>query len=303
MHGSFVLGLGLLVLDALRRRMVWQRAARRFGVGMVAVSLTAHGLGVWSMLGSFLANRDALDFISEWAAPDLLSVAAAPYVLVVLAVLVAAALGRIEARELWVVAPLLVFGLTSARAIMPAAIVLVPFAVSVWRPGSEVEVVAPGPARANLVIAAALIAVPLITLFGFQGLDTDRFPVEAATYLDATQVWHDDATGGYLIYAGRLPVFIDDRAELYGAEFFGEFVEHPSGNSHLAVGFRCVRHSTGVGCQRCWTGRGADCRGVAGRFLGRPLDGLCARLGDSGRRFSSPRENLRGSSRVERIDQ
>ena len=31
-------------------------------------------------------------------------------------------------------------------------------------------------------------------------------------------------TGGYLIYSNRLPVFIDDRAELYGAEFFGEFV-------------------------------------------------------------------------------
>ena len=37
-------------------------------------------------------------------------------------------------------------------------------------------------------------------------------------------MWHDDATGGYLIYVNRLPVFIDDRAEMFGAEFFEEFV-------------------------------------------------------------------------------
>ncbi len=223
-HGSFVLGLGLLLLDALRRRMAWQKAAGRIGVALIAVSLTAHGLGVWSMLGSFLTNRGALDFISEWAAPDLLSVAVAPYVLVMVAVLVAAASGRIEARELWVVAPLLVFGLTSARAIMPAAIVLVPFAASVWRPAADSRMLARGPARANLVIATLLIALPFIALVGFPGLDTDRFPIEAATYLDTEKVWHDDATGGYLIYLNQLPVFIDDRAELYGAEFFGEFV-------------------------------------------------------------------------------
>ncbi len=224
-HGSFVLGLGILLLDALRRRMVWQKAAGRIGVALIAVSLTAHGLGVWSMLGSFVANRGALDFISEWAAPDLLSLAVAPYVLIVVALLVAAASGRIKIRELWIVAPFLVFGLTSARAIMPAAIVLVPFAASAWfRPNTDPGFVPPGPARANLVIATALIILPLLALVGFRGLDVDRFPVEAASYLSTEKVWHDDVAGGYLIYANRWPVFVDDRAELYGAEFFGEFV-------------------------------------------------------------------------------
>lgn len=236
-HGSFILGLGLLVLDALRRRMVWRKAAVRVSLGVIAVSLTAHGLGVWAMLASFLKNRAALDFISEWTAPDLLSVPVAPYVLIVVGVLVAATLGRIEVRDLWVVAPFLVFGLTSARAIMPAAIVLVPFAASVWRPATEVDVVARGPARVNLVIALALIVLPLIAVAGFTGLDTQRFPVEAAAYLDADSVWHDDATGGYLIYAGRLPVFIDDRAELYGAEFFQEFVDTRRGTPAWQAAF------------------------------------------------------------------
>jgi len=237
LHGSFVLGLGLLLLDALRRHMAWQRAVGRIGAGLVAVSLTAHGLGVWSMLRSFLTNRGALDFISEWAAPDLLSAALAPYVLVMVAILLALAWGRIEARELWIVAPLLVFGLTSARAIMPAAIVLVPFAASVWRPAAEPREVEGGPVRANLAIAALLIALPLITLVGFRGLDADRFPIVAATYLNEAEVWHDDATGGYLIYANRLPVFIDDRAELYGAKFFREFVDTRRGTPAWRTAF------------------------------------------------------------------
>jgi hypothetical protein len=224
-HGSFVLGLGLVVLDALRRRLPWRRAAVRTVISLVAVSLTAHGLGIWSILKSFLSNRGALDFISEWAAPDLLTVAQGPFVLMMVAVILATAPGRIEAHELWVVIPFLVFGLTSARAIMPAAIVLAPFAASAWPSKDREKATEPGPVRVNLAVGVAMIVLPLLALAGFEGIDEERFPVEAAEYLEAETVWHDDATGGYLIYANRLPVFVDDRAELYGAEFFSEFVD------------------------------------------------------------------------------
>jgi hypothetical protein len=224
LHGSFVLGLGLLVLDALRRSPGWRRAAARFVFAALAVSITAHGLGVWAMLTSFLTNREALSFISEWAAPDLLSISVAPYVVIITAVMVAAARGRIEVRELWVVIPFLVFGLTSVRAIMPATIVLVPFAASVWPSSHEQSVGTRGSTRINQAIALGLVLLPFLALFGFKGVDPERFPVEAAGYLETEAVWHDDATGGYLIYANRLPVFVDDRAELYGAAFFREFV-------------------------------------------------------------------------------
>ena len=145
------------------------------------------------------------------------------------AILVAAARGRIGVRELWVVIPFLVFGLTSVRAIMPAAIVLVPFAASVWRTKPDTEPVIGGPARVNLAVAAAVFVLPLFALVGFKGIDDSHFPVEAANYLRLDAVWHDDRTGGYLIYADRLPVFIDDRAELYGADFFRTFVQTRAG--------------------------------------------------------------------------
>lgn len=230
LHGSFVLGLGLVALDALRRRTPAKHAVPLVGVSVMMTTLTAHGLGVWAMLAAFIANRGALSFITEWAAPDLLSLVGAPYVLVMTALFFAAARGRLRTSDLWVVVPFMMFGLTSARAIMPATIVLVPYAVTGWPVRDrEPVVVGQGSAAVNWSIAAALVFLPLMTSMGFKGIDDTRFPVEATEYLVDGPVWHDDATGGYLIYAERMPVFIDDRAELYGEEFFGDFVETRAG--------------------------------------------------------------------------
>ena len=120
--GSWHYWCSTLCADAWHGR----RRPAESGSAIIAVSLTAHGLGVWSMLASFLTNRGALDFISEWAAPDLLSWPSLRMSWSWLPSWLLRRSGRIEVRELWVVAPLLVFGLTSARAIMPAAIVLGP---------------------------------------------------------------------------------------------------------------------------------------------------------------------------------
>ncbi|MFQ5517736.1 MAG: hypothetical protein ACE5E8_09190, partial [Acidimicrobiia bacterium] len=57
-------------------------------------------------------------------------------------------------------------------------------------------------------------------------LDDRRFPVAAAAELGEGNVFHDDASGGYLIYAlgPQRRVFVDDRAELYGG-FLGTMVD------------------------------------------------------------------------------
>ena len=122
-------------------------------------------------------------------------------------------------------APFLVFGLTSARAIMPAAIVLTPFAASLWSSHRATTSVTRSQNRLNLVLGIVLVFLPLLALARFKGIDEERFPFEAARHLEGQALWHDDRAGGYLIYVDRLPVFIDDRAELYGEEFFREFVD------------------------------------------------------------------------------
>jgi hypothetical protein len=229
LHGSFVVGLGLLGLEAVRtgRRQLWGI----LGLSMATVSLTAHGLALWTVLLDFVRNRGALDFIQEWARPDLLDAGVAPYLLVVAGVLLAAARRDLNRRDLVVVLPFLIFGFTSYRALIPATIVLAPWAAR------SVAFAEPAPAVGSRNLNGVL-AVSLVALAGLLGVtraetrpDPGRFPVEAAAALADGAVFHDLATGGYLIYREgpeRL-VYIDDRAELYGEERLREFVDAEAG--------------------------------------------------------------------------
>jgi hypothetical protein len=77
-----------------------------------------------------------------------------------------------------------------------------------------------------VVIFGVVVLVTPLLLISDGSIDEERFPVAAAETLDEVPTFHDDRTGGYLIWAEgpeRL-VYIDDRAELFG-ERMREFVE------------------------------------------------------------------------------
>jgi hypothetical protein len=227
-HGSFVLGIGYLILQWLRTR------DRRFGTlvvfSTVAATLTAHGINVWTVLWSFLRNRDALEVIQEWAPPEILHVAMWPYAVITILLLVQVARQTITLADLWVVGPFLIFGLTSQRALFLAALVLAPWAVG--RPSVE----RPSESRTSSSLLAVGAAGIFLALLPFAlsplrpQLDEEFFPVAAAAYLTEERAFHDGATGGFLIYAGGgRRVLVDDRAELYGREFFDRAIEARSG--------------------------------------------------------------------------
>lgn len=230
-HGGFIMGLGYLALDGLRRR------DRTRIVDLVAATgvtlLTAHGFGTWQLVLQFLRNTEALDLIAEWLTPNLISLELFPFVLAILALILAAMSGRLRAPDLWVVAPFLVFAFTANRAVPLAALVLAPWVVGgLARVRSSVgEAIPKQQGILNSVLLAAVIAVPwLVPLEG--GLDQELFAVEAIEHLDSGRAFHDDAVGGYLIYAqwpNRL-VYVDDRAELYQEEFF-DFVRARGGDA------------------------------------------------------------------------
>lgn len=220
LHGSWLIGLGLLVLEAIRRRS-W-KVASLAGLSVVAVSLTAHGLGVWLILRDFMANRDALEFLVEWGRPDFLDIVQGPYLLIVAAVVVAFIRSRIRLNELWIVLPFLLAGFTTQRTVVLAAIVLLPYAALAF----DVKVPATSRRRGGpaWVVALLVVAVGVVALF--RPADTfneERFPSdELMASVESDRFFHDDAVGGYLIYRDwpHNRVYIDDRAELYGAEFF-----------------------------------------------------------------------------------
>lgn len=223
-HGGFVLGVGYLILDGLRRR------DRRRIVDVAAVTLvtlfSAHGLGTWQIVMQFLGNGEALDLIIEWMTPDLISRELFPFLLAIVALLVNAIRGRIAMSDLWVIVPFLIFAFTANRSVPLAALVLAPwFVTSLISLGRKATASTRFQSRLNAVIMILVILTPwLVPIKG--GLDDELFAVEAVEHLQAGPLFHDDAVGGFLIYSEwpeRL-VFIDDRAELYGSLFI-DFVE------------------------------------------------------------------------------
>ena len=230
-HGSWALGGALVVLELIRSKDV--RLLKVGVVSLAATAFTAHGLGTWIVLYDFSRAAEALSLISEWQPPNFGGLAQAPYLIVITGLFIGFARGKLALRDLIVVLPFLFYGMTSERAVFPAAIVLFPYAVAV--------VPSPKLARTATARPIALAAMVIIGSFAFLPMvarplgviDDERFPdEELVAAIEGRTVFHDTAVGGYLIYAAwpRVPVYIDDRAELYGVERLEEFVRAQSGD-------------------------------------------------------------------------
>lgn len=232
-HGTFPIGLGLLLLDAVRRK------STRQGVAVVmagaATAFTAHGLGAWWIVLQFFRNRGALELISEWQPPAFSNPFLFPLLLIVIGTLVAAVRGKLQTRDLWIVVPFVVFGVVAERNVWPAFLVLLPFAM---KDLSQARTETAGTPRrreafaVNWGIAVVLVVVAVVPLLRPVPLREDRFPSAAAlAALTTGPLFNGSAVGGYLIYADwpAHQVFIDDRAELYGAEGFQRFHDLKSG--------------------------------------------------------------------------
>ncbi len=224
-HGSFIIGIGILVLDALR--LGSRRHLRVIVLSLVTVSLTAHGWGVWEILYRFGTNRAGLDFIVEWQPPNFQNLWLMPFVIIIGLLMVGFAGQRIPLRDLWMILPMIGFGLTSSRNVLPAVILLMPWVGDAIAPFRQDDEVPRGDALA-MATGVVIVALGLLMVALPSGLDEERFPSQAAVdALSDGPLFQTMGPGGYLIYADadRLPVFVDDRVELYGAEFLSEFLD------------------------------------------------------------------------------
>ncbi|HSJ71569.1 MAG TPA: hypothetical protein VLA29_08000 [Acidimicrobiia bacterium] len=223
-HGSWVLGIGLVVLEAFRTR-----DRRLFTVGAiagVATLVTAHGFGTWQIVLDFFESREALSMMQEWMPPAPQDIVQLPYLLIVAGIVVGGIRDRISVRDLVVLLPFLLFGLSSRRAVFPATIVLLPWAAMCLPIPRRKSASVPRSLVLGTGALLGLVAVLPMFVNPLGVLDETRFPSpELVESLEGERLFHSIATGGYLIYAdwpGR-QVYIDDRAELYGAGFFTEY--------------------------------------------------------------------------------
>jgi hypothetical protein len=201
----------------------------------VSTILTAHGLGVWYILVDFAEAQDALALMEEWLVPDFGDIVQAPYLLLIVGIIVAGMRGKLKPRDLIVILPFLFFGMTSRRAVFPAAIVVAPWAALAIPPVRVPASSMSSRVASIVVLMMALLTILPLVILPLGELDEDRFPsphIQEA--IGELEPFHDAAVGGFLIYAewpDRL-VYLDDRAELYGAERLQEYDDARNGRYH-----------------------------------------------------------------------
>ncbi len=214
-HASFPLGFVYLATHW------WQTRSRRLIevsiVGVVVTSLTAHGVMIWSVLVDFTNSGAALDRIAEWRPPDLISVHLFSLTVAILVAFFHLGRSSDGTRGLLALTAWTLFGLSATRSVPMLWIVLVPIISEAIESGlARHETRTRIPVRVAALAGIGLVLWPY-ALPRAEPLDPRRFPIEAAERLTDERVFHDDVTGGYLIYTqwpDRL-VYVDDRAELF----------------------------------------------------------------------------------------
>jgi len=230
-HGSWALGGALIVLELIRSRDI--RLLKVGIVSLLATLFTAHGVGTWLILYDFSRAGSALGLISEWQPPNFGGIAQAPYLVVIVGLFVGFARGNLKTRDLIIILPFLFYGMTSERAVFPAAIVLAPFAVAGIPSPSMIRTATGKPVVVGAMMIIGGVAFLPMFVRPLGVVDQERFPNNAVVAsIDGRTVFHDTAVGGYLIYAAwpEDAVYIDDRAELYGFTRLEEFVRAQSGD-------------------------------------------------------------------------
>ncbi|HEY7947294.1 MAG TPA: hypothetical protein VID75_06440 [Acidimicrobiales bacterium] len=228
MHGSFLLGLGVLVLEVLgsvmRRRvgrvvvpdpLSTKPAVITLGLSAVVTFVNPFGPGVYSSALGVTFNSTIRQLIQEWQSPNFHDVAILAVVIVPVAITVgylAFSGGDVPALELVLAGFLLVSTLNAVRFLPYFAIAWCALAARC------------SPLRREAVRPTVLVW-PLLAVLGLSilqgpwwpaGTPAASVPVRAVRYLEhqhgrvfSTYLWND-----YLDYAG-IRVFVDGRTELY----------------------------------------------------------------------------------------
>ncbi len=242
-HGSFPLGLAWLGARAFGQWLEWRdwpddtmRYIGAFVVGLV-VSVV-NPLGARLLLFPFTIFQKRANFASiiEWRSPDFNGFDGR-FALVFLAVaLVILARSKVSWRDLVPVVGFLVLSLIALRNLPVAAVVLAPVlgrslrrTDGSSRSGSTAELT-PSRLRLNRVVMVMIIlmfAIFTASIWSTPPIAAEGYPVAAVTYLDehgllvAPHVLAEqDFVGNYLTlrFGRRVPVFIDDRYDMYPAD-------------------------------------------------------------------------------------
>lgn len=264
MHGSFLLGPGILLLYALGEWANRVQSAecgvrtpdsglRYAAAGLASLAATfvnPYGWQLHAHIVSYLRSTYLMDHISEFRSFNFHAPGAA-YVELFLLVAVAGGFALLRQRAYGpalLTFALLHASLYSARHLPTAAVVLLPLSVAALTREAqnwtglrrfldyserlrEIDRRILGVVPLVVVLAATLAGLAALARAGRVGFDPARLPVRAASFLEQRgldyRVFAKDQWGGYLIYRfdGRLKVFIDGRSDFYGQDLLERYAQ------------------------------------------------------------------------------
>ena len=222
-HGSYALGLGLILVSCAARALEDDRERWRFvpiaSFAILATLLTPSGLDAWTSSGGhFLAPPR---FIAEEGPPDARTLPGAIF-LVTLALVIATAMltRRATLREMAILIPVALVSLTATRHMPLLAIAATPYFASSWADplarwrsrDAGIPPLAGALGRAGVAGIGAIVLAIAVFLANAK-VDERGYPRAALGALPSgSGVLNQYDWGGWLIYAKpATPVFIDGR--------------------------------------------------------------------------------------------
>ncbi|MEP6659910.1 MAG: hypothetical protein ABJD24_08345 [Acidimicrobiales bacterium] len=238
-HGSFPLGLLAVGVITLGRRLEGEsianglRALKLLALGMVLGGINPLGPKLLTFPIHLLGRQAILNHILEWQAPRFIIPGQR---LFLLQVAVAALL--LARRRNWVLgvsmAVFVPLALLSARNINVASLVL----LMAMAPSARTERGLSGEQTAR----AATLGTPILLCFGLlmtlvsttkPAVDLSGYPMKAVTWIDAhtditaERIATQDVIGNFLelVGNGHIPVFVDDRADMFPEAVFNDSIK------------------------------------------------------------------------------
>ncbi|GAA3228560.1 hypothetical protein [Actinocorallia longicatena] len=238
-HGTFALGYVYLGLHLAGRWAEGERPSLRHGLLPAALLAFAAGFANpygWRLVAfpaKLMARGSVLENISEWQSPSFrvpLGMLLALFLGLTVVILARTRPGR---RDLLVVLPFLFLALWAQRNIALAPLVVLPVLARLVERAETPERRAGRPFAVTASAAVLAIAASfLVQSASAPAYGLGRSPVAAVRAVEregliGRRILTVDAWGCYLIYAyaGRQPVFVDDRFDLYPERVTGDYLK------------------------------------------------------------------------------
>lgn len=258
LHGSFVLGLGILaaatiavLVDQGWRSSHFRRLVACLVATLAATLVNPEGLGIWRYVMHVSSSPAVRDYVLEWRQPTAGTLAGAIFFVPLAVVVVVSVLApdRPALGESLVLAVLVLLSLLAIRNVLWFGAALAPFLAGRLKSLLPAAAVVPEEGRPvlNRVIAVALVGMtvvssPWVADATASARATTGTPLAFATFIRQhpadlrSRVFSTDGAASYLAYAvPEIHTLLDTRAELYSVTEVRDYQAVMAGTSVARV--------------------------------------------------------------------